>query len=217
VERPRVSIDEWMNALEPGDAWLRVAPIDGRWRQERVRVAMPKTPRTGTVTTLRKYSRNHVQEGARVVSEGGDVGERAAARDMPRMPRALPAVPPNCADELVERMGEDIAAKVTRLWPVRHHALGPCLVWTGAKGPDAQLGPYGRMYDAALKDMDLVHRVVWRRVFGPIPLGPNGKPLEVDHKCNVALCQRPDYLQLLTKADNIKRRGATRGANKRQA
>ena len=26
VERPRVSIDEWMNALEPGNAWLRVAP-----------------------------------------------------------------------------------------------------------------------------------------------------------------------------------------------
>jgi hypothetical protein len=25
VERPRGSIDEWMNALEPGDAWLRVA------------------------------------------------------------------------------------------------------------------------------------------------------------------------------------------------
>ena len=22
VERPRVRIDEWMNALEPGDAWL---------------------------------------------------------------------------------------------------------------------------------------------------------------------------------------------------
>src|SRR4051794_20863113 len=28
VERPRVRVDEWMNALEPGDAWLRVAPID---------------------------------------------------------------------------------------------------------------------------------------------------------------------------------------------
>ena len=41
VERPRVSIDEWMNALEPGDAWLRVAPIDRGWRQERVRVALP--------------------------------------------------------------------------------------------------------------------------------------------------------------------------------
>ncbi len=41
VERPRVSIDEFMNALEPGDAWLRVAPVDRGWRQERVRVALP--------------------------------------------------------------------------------------------------------------------------------------------------------------------------------
>ena len=42
VERWRVAIDEWMNALEPGDAWLRVAPIDRGWRQERVRVALPR-------------------------------------------------------------------------------------------------------------------------------------------------------------------------------
>lgn len=37
-----MSIDEFMNALEPGDAWLRVAPIDKGWRQERVRVALPR-------------------------------------------------------------------------------------------------------------------------------------------------------------------------------
>jgi hypothetical protein len=42
VDRPRVTVDEWMNALEPGDAWLRVAPIDRGWRQERVRVALPQ-------------------------------------------------------------------------------------------------------------------------------------------------------------------------------
>src|SRR5919202_2114359 len=42
VERPRVPVDEWMNVLEPGDAWLRVAPVDRGWRQERVRVALPK-------------------------------------------------------------------------------------------------------------------------------------------------------------------------------
>ena len=47
VERPRVPIDEWMNDLQPGDAWVRVAPIDGRWRQTRVRVAMPRPPELG--------------------------------------------------------------------------------------------------------------------------------------------------------------------------
>src|SRR5206468_678521 len=42
VERPRVSVDEWMNGLHPGDAWLRVAPVDKGWRQQRVRVALPR-------------------------------------------------------------------------------------------------------------------------------------------------------------------------------
>jgi hypothetical protein len=110
-------------------------------------------------------------------------------------------------------MGADILAKVERRWPRRHHELGPCLVWTGPTQNNA--GRYGWMYDAAIKRMDVSHRVIWRRVYGAIPEGPNGKLLEVDHKCNVTLCQRPDHLQLLTKDDNVKRRGPTRGPNKR--
>jgi hypothetical protein len=78
-------------------------------------------------------------------------------------------------------------------------------VWTGPKGPDAETGPYGRIYDAAIGKTDYVHRVVWRRCFGSIPTGK-----DVDHKCVVALCQRPDHLQLLTKPDNTRRRGPTR-------
>src|SRR5207237_2710714 len=35
--------------------------------------------------------------------------------------------------------------------------------------------------------------------------------------CDVTLCQRPDHLQLLTKSDNVKRRGPTRGRNQREA
>jgi len=42
VERPRVAAEEWENGLDRGDAWLRVAPVDRGWRQERVRVALPK-------------------------------------------------------------------------------------------------------------------------------------------------------------------------------
>ena len=38
----------------------------------------------------------------------------------------------------------------------------------------------------------------------------DGKPFEVDHKCDITLCQRPDHLQLLTKGDNVRRRGPTR-------
>jgi hypothetical protein len=67
------------------------------------------------------------------------------------------------------------------------------------------------MYDAALKRTDVAHRVVLRRAFASTPKGPEGKMLEVDHKCNVTQCQRPDHMQLLTKRDNVKRRGPTRG------
>src|SRR5205807_922217 len=104
-------------------------------------------------------------------------------------------------------------AKVERRWVSKRRELGPCLVWTGPTQNDA--GRYGWMYDAAIGRMDVSHRVVWRRVYGPIPTGPNGKTLEVDHKCDITLCQRPDHLRLLTKGDNVKRRGPTRGPNKR--
>jgi len=59
VERPRVSIDEWMNDLQPGDAWLRVAPIDRGWRQERVRVALPQpvTPAPARIPHMSRQPR----------------------------------------------------------------------------------------------------------------------------------------------------------------
>jgi len=120
-------------------------------------------------------------------------------------------VPPHCPPELLEKMGADILARVDKLWPKRHHELGPCLVWTGAKGPDAETGPYGRVYDAALGKTDYVHKVVWRRVYPDRPI-PRGQ--DVDHKCEVTLCARPDHLQILSKGDNLKRRGPTRGVNR---
>jgi HNH endonuclease/TraM recognition site of TraD and TraG len=211
VERPRVSIDEWMNALEPGDAWLRVAPIDRGWRQERVRVALPTmTRKLSSETTLGKYVGNHVSNGPRVVSESDIGANDAARRDMPRAQPSLPPVPPDCPAELLAKMGADILAKVERRWPKRHHELGPCLVWRdGEPVIQAAGGLYGRIYDPAIKRSDAAHLVVWRRVYGPIPRG-----LEVDHVCNVTLCQRPDHLQLLTKGDNVKRRGPTRGPNR---
>ena len=67
-------------------------------------------------------------------------------------------------------------------------------------------GLYGRIYDKEIGRSDAAHRVVWRRVYGPIPRGSNGKPLEVDHLCNVMLCQRPDHLELVTKRENTRRR-----------
>jgi hypothetical protein len=198
VERPRVAVDEWMNALEPGDAWLRVAPIDRGWRQERVRVALPQVRLEVSVIdsvtkpgTIRRYNRDPITEA------------NGTASDVPGLPRsvgALPPVPPDCPTELAKRMGADILAKVDRRWPKKHHELGPCLVWREGE-PTSKDGHYARIYDAVIKRTDYAHRVVWRRCFGPIPAG-----LDVDHVCNVTLCQRPDHLQLLTKPDNTRRR-----------
>ena len=90
------------------------------------------------------------------------------------------------------------------------------MVWT-AQQQVAGGKVYGKHYDAAIGRSDQAHHIVWRRVYGPILLGPTGKPLEVDHRCDAALCQRPDHLQLLTKGDNVKRRGPTREANKQRS
>ena len=164
VERPRVSIDEWMNALEPGDAWLRVAPIDKGWRQERVRVALPQPRKLSSETALGNIDGNHGRNGARVVPEEGFEG--APCPPMPREPRRLPPVPPDCPQELIERMGVDILARVDRRWSRKHHELGPCLVWTGARQQSAAGKVYGKHYDKDIGKSDLAHRIVWRRCYG---------------------------------------------------
>jgi hypothetical protein len=61
-------------------------------------------------------------------------------------------------------------------------------------------GIYGRMYDQKIRKSDYAHRVVWRRVYGPIPQG-----LTVDHLCEITLCQRPDHLDLVSRNENTRR------------
>jgi len=206
VERPRVRIDEWMNALHPGDAWLRVAPVDGRWRQERVRVALPKPPPTSDeraieparvrITTSDNGSDSKARTTRRQYPNGVSETDRSAPRVL-----ALPAVPPDCPQELLERMDADSLAKCERRWSKKHHELGPCLVWTGPQTTDSKGRTYGRFYDTAIGRTDYTHRVVWRRCFGPIPRG-----VHVDHLCEITLCQRPDHFDGTTRAENTRRR-----------
>jgi hypothetical protein len=70
--------------------------------------------------------------------------------------------------------------------------------WCGGGGELTIRGIYGRLYDPETKRTEPAHQVVWRRCFGPIPLGPNGKALVVHHRCRVTLCQRPDHHELRT-------------------
>lgn len=210
VEQPRVSVDEWMNGLDRGDAWLRVSPVDRGWRQQRVRVALPSVRKQASETdseTMPSPRRDQFPSVLPAESPGAVLGMRGENSSGTRV---LPPSPPECPQELRERMGVDILAKVEQREVSRRRELGPCLVWRDGQPTIKAAGNvYGRMYDPALKRSDLAHKVVWRRCYGPIPRG-----LEVDHRCDVTLCQRPDHLQLLSKRDNLKRRGPTRGPNK---
>jgi hypothetical protein len=80
VERWRVSIDEFMNDLQPGDAWLRVAPIDRGWRQERVRVAMP----AATGSRLEVSVMDSVTQGKQYPTVISESGNRAARLGLER-------------------------------------------------------------------------------------------------------------------------------------
>ena len=102
-------------------------------------------------------------------------------------------------------MGADILAKTVRRWSVKHHELGPCLVWTGARGPDAEEGPYGRVYDATIGKTDYVHLVVWRRCN---PGREIPESWTVDHLCEIGLCARPDHLdeRPVTRGESTRRR-----------
>jgi hypothetical protein len=133
-------------------------------------------------------------------AEAGASDSSAYKRAVTTSIGALPVVPLECPLDLRRRMGEDVSAKVEQQECPRRE-LGPCLVWLGARGPDAQSGPYGRTYNAVIGKTDYVHRIVWRRCFGPIPAG-----LDIDHLCRVRLCQRPDHLELVEKPENTRRR-----------
>ncbi len=208
VEQPRVLLDEWMNGLQPGDAWLRVAPVDHGWRQVRVRVALPivrKQPsETGSETGSETKARALDVQFPKLPGPAEPSEQTARALPMSPLP-ALPAEPPECPPEVLERMGEDVRSKVERKWTSPRRELGPCLVWReGEATIKGAGGLYGRLYDPHLKRSDAAHLVVWRRCFPnkPIPRG-----WTVDHACYVTLCQRPDHLQgPVTRAENTRRR-----------
>jgi hypothetical protein len=218
VERPRVSLDEWMNGLRPGDAWLRVAPVDRGWRQHRVRVALPtvrkqlseRASETGSETKARAAEDQFPK-----LAEPPQPFE-GAARALPWRPHpSLPAEPPECPVELLELMGVDLRSKVERRWISPRRELGPCLVWKeGEPTIKGAGGLYGRLYDPQLKRSDAAHLVVWRRCF---PDRPIPKGWTVDHACYVTLCQRPDHLQgPVTRAENTRRRHPDHGPLRRR-
>lgn len=70
-----------------------------------------------------------------------------------------------------------------------------CWVWLG----DKNAGGYAKRGDV------LVYREMWEQQFGVVPAG-----LELDHLCCVTSCVRPDHLQPVTHAENVRRGSAAK-------
>lgn len=73
----------------------------------------------------------------------------------------------------------------------------PCWVWQRAVNENG----YGRM-----PGNQAAHRVYFERERGPVPDG-----LEIDHLCRVRACVRPDHMEAVTHAENVRRMYAAGG------
>lgn len=69
-----------------------------------------------------------------------------------------------------------------------------CWEWTGARNDRG----YGQIWWGG--SIIYVHRFMYERHVGPIPLG-----YEVDHLCSNPPCARPDHLEAVTPAENARR------------
>lgn len=75
-----------------------------------------------------------------------------------------------------------------------------CWLWTGmVAGTKSRYG-YFRPGTKSTDRRSLAHRWAYERWVGPIPEG-----LQVDHTCRQPLCVRPEHLEPVTAAENMRR------------
>jgi hypothetical protein len=86
---------------------------------------------------------------------------------------------------------------------VQPEPLSGCWLWNGGLNPKG----YGQMRRDNRRLQ--VHRYAYELLVGPIPEG-----LELDHLCRVRCCVRPDHLEPVTHAENLRR---ARGTPRRPA
>lgn len=77
---------------------------------------------------------------------------------------------------------------------------GPCMLWEGA----TQSKGYGCVTDGHGSSV-LIHRKVWEESRGPIPEG-----MTIDHLCRQKTCINPDHMEVVTRAENVRREHAAR-------
>lgn len=78
------------------------------------------------------------------------------------------------------------------------HMTDGCWIWTGAVVPRG----YGKLYVNGR--VAYAHRIAYEQMIGPIPTGH-----EVDHLCFNTGCVRPDHLDAVDHAENVRRWGAS--------
>jgi hypothetical protein len=71
-----------------------------------------------------------------------------------------------------------------------------CWTWTASLDSHG----YGQINSGGRGKPLPAHRVVYEMINGPVPVG-----LDLDHLCRNTVCVRPDHLEPVTRAENIRR------------
>ncbi len=83
---------------------------------------------------------------------------------------------------------------------------GDCWLWQGRLDRDG----YGLVWWEGQNRR--VHRIVFEQTYGEIPLGANGKPLDLDHRPNCPRhCANPLHVEPVSRRVNVQRMHRTRG------
>lgn len=86
------------------------------------------------------------------------------------------------------------------IFATNSHPATDCIVWTGAQNSKG----YGCLVIDGVGQ--LAHRVAWEDVNGPIPDG-----MTIDHLCRVRCCVNADHMEVVTVAENNRRKRRARG------
>lgn len=166
----------WARVDQTGECWL--------WTGYTMASGYGQVRRQGVLILAHRYAYEQVVGS---IPAGVEVAHRCANRACVR-PEHLVVTSP-CAGPQRETL-----TLADRFW-AKVEKSDSCWLWTGALFPS---NGYGALHlDGAAVP---AHRVSYELNVGPIPDG-----LTIDHLCRVRACVRPDHLEPVTQAENLRR------------